>query len=108
MKKAWIDSSEQRIHLVGEYVGVAWNFDWVNTKQKDGRTVISRVKTGNPYIDAWDIYEIDEFNIADIDSDNNPLVGGMELDLARQIHKELGEAIEYLDSLQDKNIEVKP
>ena len=84
IKKAWIDSSEQEIHLVGEYVGVAWNFDFVNTSLKDGKTVIDRVRSGKPYIDAWDIYEIDEFGIADIHSDR-PLAHGMGLDFAKQI-----------------------
>ena len=91
MKKFWNDYSEQRIHLVGEYVGVCWNFDWVNTP--DGLT--RKVRENRPYIDAWHVYEIDENGVGDV-KEEKPLSHGMSLKFAEQIHKELGEAIVYL------------
>lgn len=90
MKKFWNDEGEQRIHLVGEYVGVAWNFDWINTPEGRGR----KVRKNHPYIDAFRVYEIDENGIGDVEEDS-PLGHGMDLKFAEQIHKELGEAIAY-------------
>ena len=93
MKKFWNDNNEQRVHMVGEYVGVCCNFDW--EQSSDG---MIRKKTGTPYIDAWKVYGIDQNGIGDVGRDH-PLQGGLQLDLAKQIHNELGAAIEYLESL---------
>lgn len=90
-KQFWNDEGEQRIHLVGEYVGVCWNFDWVG----DPSGKIRKVRENHPYINAWRIYEIDKNGVADVDEDG-PLDGGMSLEFAEQIHKELGRAIAYL------------
>lgn len=91
MKKFWNDYSEQRVHLVGEYVGVCWNYDWVNTPEGQTR----KVRETSPYIDAWHVHKINENGVGDVDEDH-PLRGGMSVEFAEQIHKELGEAIAYL------------
>lgn len=92
MKKIWIDTTEQRVHLTGEYVGVAWNFDWVPTAEGQGRE-----KQGDPYIGGWFVYDVDKFGVADVDGDL--LFRGMDIEWARKVHEELGQAIEYFDEV---------
>lgn len=96
MKKFWNDDGEQEVHLIGEYVGVAWNFDWVNVP-----VGTNRKRSSEPYICAWRVYDIDANGIGDVDEDG-PLNHGMDLNFARQIHKELGKAIEYLEEMENK------
>lgn len=95
IKKIWIDSTEQRVHLIGKYVGVAWNFDWVPTAEGLAR---EKQEGASPYIGAWTVYDVDEFGVADVESD--VLFRGMDIEWARKLHEELGRAIEYFAEIE--------
>jgi len=94
-----LKDSDKEAHMMGDCVAVCWKVvPKTKVITKDGidykAEVYERTKAA-PYIDFINLREHDEDIWEDEDS---PIRGGMNIKLAEKIHKELGEAIEYLKS----------
>jgi hypothetical protein len=100
MKKLILENSGKEAHMMGDYVAVCWRVSpHTKTIIKDGvnykAEVYERDPKAKPYIDFINLREDEDEVWEDEDS---PVRGGMNIKLAEKIHKELGEAIEYLKS----------
>lgn len=99
MKEYTIDDRE--IHMVGEYVGVAWNLRYEKRKIKgeDGLTYTADVplRDSGPYIDFFSIRGEEDDWWVDEDS---PVEGGIYANMARSVAAELLVAAEYLETWQ--------
>lgn len=105
MKKYILESSEQEVHMQGDYVGVAWNMEWEEKALKDeeGTTykkdVLVRRAGGKPYITFCAVGE-------DLDTKKFILspycsaLGEIGYSTAKQVLKELQAAVAYLGTLE--------
>ena len=94
-----LKGSNKEVHMMGDCVAVCCKVvPKTKTITKDGidykAEVYVRTKVP-PYIDFINIRE-DEDEVWE--DDDSPVDGGLSLEMAVKIHKELGEAIEYLKS----------
>ncbi len=100
MDKYYIGGRE--FHMAGEFVCVAWNAREVEQQNIDEVTYGVTIKRiSRPYIDFIDIRHDDDWDEFHLDEDS-PVKGGLTLGFAKQIYKELGVAIEYLESLENE------
>jgi hypothetical protein len=97
IKKVTLENRGKEAHMMGDCVAVCWNVvPKTKVITKDGidykAEVYVRTKV-SPYIDFINLRE-DENEVWE--DDDSPVDEGLSLEMAEKIHKELGEAIEYL------------
>lgn len=93
--------SEGELHMMGDACAVRWNVrKSTKTITVDGMDYKAQTyeRSGKPYIGFYTVRE-DSKGEPWIDEDS-PVDGGMGVEWAEQMHRELGLAIEYMKELQ--------
>jgi len=95
---------EKEVHMLGDYVGVAWNtkLKKKTLKGEDGLTytAVVPVRDGEPYIDFLWIRGTDEDGEGEIwEDEDSPVDGGLSAEQALQVSRELALAVEYLKTV---------
>jgi len=95
----------REVHMVGDYAGVVWNTKpQKKTVKDDSGTVYTaylQFRYGEPYIDFVSIRLSHDEDEA-WEGEDSPVDGGLGLDEAIQLSKELTLAIEYLSTIITK------
>jgi len=95
--------THREIHMIGDYVAVAWNTreERREIKGEDGLTYKAtvQVRSGRPYIDFVTVEETKSGEC--YENEDSPVDGGISVNAAEQVARELIEAAAYLRA-QDK------
>lgn len=97
-----VQCSDRELHMVGEFVAVAWNLKTVTKSvTQDGieYTAKTKERKGKPYIDF--VWLREDSNGGFYEDEDSPVDGGFDPSSATSLIQELQAAIDYINNLTE-------